>query len=71
MNTQTDYLTMGLALMKACYLEYSNKTPDFSKLEIFYQEELEEIVETKCGKEFAILLKHLIKNFPMGNFLRM
>ena len=73
MKTVQDNLKVALVFLKACYLQYANakNQPRFTDLENFYQEELEELAELKCGEQYARLLKNFISNFPVGNFLRM
>jgi hypothetical protein len=58
--------------MKASFINFSKhgfiKNESFVK---FFNEEVEEILEIKLGREYVLLIRHFIENFPERTILKM
>jgi hypothetical protein len=71
-DTVHDRIIVGYAFMKASYINFS-KT-GFVQNELFatfFTEEVEDILEIKLGREYCLLLRHFVKNFPDRTVLKM
>jgi hypothetical protein len=67
-----DRIIVGYAFMKACYINFSNKAYLHSEaFSTFFTEEVEEILDIKLGREYSLLIRHFVKNFPDRTILRM
>ena len=71
-DTVNDRIIVGYAFMKACYINFSKigyaKNETFST---FFTEEVEDILETKLGREYSLLIRHFVINFPDKTIMKM
>jgi hypothetical protein len=67
-----DRIIVGHAFMKACYLNFTKMGYEVNKIfYAFFREEVEQILEIKLGREYTLLIRHFVRNFPHKTFLKM
>lgn len=71
-ETVHDRIIVGYSFMKSCYINFS-KTGFVQNAQFatFFTEEVEEILEIKLGREYSLLIRHFVKNFPERTILKM
>jgi hypothetical protein len=70
--TAQDRIIVGYAFMKACYINFSkDRYAQNEAFSTFFTEEVEEILDIKLGREYCLLIRHFVKNFPDRSILKM
>jgi hypothetical protein len=70
--TAHDRIIVGYAFMKACYINFCKTGYVLNEaFSTFFTEEVEEILYITLGREYSLLIRHFVNNFPDKAILKM